>query len=131
MHTLSQKSKKVEENNSQKHFTTDMIVEIKNREGNIVPIRALLDTGTTATVILREFVAKSCIKSTSKRRTKWQTLGGTFTTKSESLIDFKFPELNQGKTITWPVYVDDKTKKEETHYDVIRKTPSFPLGHSN
>jgi hypothetical protein len=39
-------------------YTADIIVEIKNRDGSVVPMRALLDTGTTATIILREFVGK-------------------------------------------------------------------------
>jgi hypothetical protein len=34
-------------------YTADVIVEIKNRDGTVVPMRALLDTGTTATIILR------------------------------------------------------------------------------
>jgi hypothetical protein len=34
-------------------YTADIIVEIKNRDGTVVPVRALLDTGTTATIILR------------------------------------------------------------------------------
>ena len=113
------KKQKVEEKSEQNYFTTDIIVEIKNRDGNIVPIHALLDTGTTATILLREFVAKGRIKATSKRHTKWRTLGGTFTTKTESLIDFKFPESNQDKTITWPVHVDEKTQRKDTHYDMI------------
>jgi hypothetical protein len=34
-------------------YTADIIVEIKYRDGTVVPMRALLDTGTTATIILR------------------------------------------------------------------------------
>jgi hypothetical protein len=34
-------------------FTADIIVEMKNRDGTVVPMRALLDTGTTSTIILR------------------------------------------------------------------------------
>jgi hypothetical protein len=34
-------------------YTADIIVEIKNRDGTVVPMGALLDTGTTATIILR------------------------------------------------------------------------------
>jgi hypothetical protein len=34
-------------------YTADIIVEIKNRAGTVVPMRDLLDTGTTATIILR------------------------------------------------------------------------------
>jgi hypothetical protein len=29
-------------------YTADIIVEIKNRDGTVVPIKALLDTGTTS-----------------------------------------------------------------------------------
>jgi hypothetical protein len=34
-------------------YTADIIVEINNRDNTVVPMRALLDTGTTATIILR------------------------------------------------------------------------------
>jgi hypothetical protein len=34
-------------------FTADIIVEIKNIDGTVVPMRALLDTGNTATIVLR------------------------------------------------------------------------------
>jgi hypothetical protein len=34
-------------------YTADIIVDIKNRDGTVVPMRTLLDTGTTATTILR------------------------------------------------------------------------------
>jgi hypothetical protein len=54
----------------------------------LVPMRALLDTGTTATIILREFVGKGRARINTKKRTKWKTLGGTFTTNYESLLDF-------------------------------------------
>jgi len=40
------------------HLTTEIIVEIKDRHGEVKPIRCLLDTGTSATIILRKFVAE-------------------------------------------------------------------------
>jgi hypothetical protein len=58
-------------------------------------MRDLLDTGTTATTILKEFVGKVIART----RTKWKTLGGTFTTSYESLLDFKFPELSKSKVV--------------------------------
>ena len=64
-------------------------------------------------------MAKGRSKSTSKKRIKWKTLGGVFTTRSESLIDFKLPELHQNKTVTWTVHVDDKTKRTESSFDMI------------
>jgi hypothetical protein len=54
-------------------------------------MRALLDTGTTSTIILREFVGKVRARTNTKKRTKWKTLGGAFRTNNESLLDFKFP----------------------------------------
>jgi hypothetical protein len=50
--------------------TADIIVQIKNRDGTVVPIRALLDTGTTSTIILREFVGKGRARTNTKKRTK-------------------------------------------------------------
>jgi hypothetical protein len=48
-------------------YTADIIVEIKNRDVTVVPMRALLDTGTTATVILREFVVKGRARTNTKK----------------------------------------------------------------
>jgi hypothetical protein len=49
---LKHEPKETQENNPVQ-YTADIIVEIKNRDGTVVPMRALLDTGTTATIILR------------------------------------------------------------------------------
>jgi hypothetical protein len=64
-------------------YTADIIVEINNRDGTVVPMRALLDTGTTATNILREFMGKGRARTNTNKITKWKTLGGTFTTNYE------------------------------------------------
>jgi hypothetical protein len=100
-------------------YTADIIVEIKNRDGTVVPMRALLDTGTTATIILRGFVGKGGARKNTKKRTKWQTLGGTFTANYESLLDFKFPEISTSKVVTWQAHVDDKTSSKEAAYHMI------------
>jgi hypothetical protein len=89
-------------------YTADIIVEIKNRDGTVVPMRSMLDTGTTSTIMLREFVGKSRARTNIKKRTKWKTLGGTFTTNYESLLDFKFSEISISKVVTWQARVDDK-----------------------
>jgi hypothetical protein len=82
-------------------------------------MRALLDTGTTASIIIREVVGKGRARTNTKKRTKWKTLGGTFTTNYESLLDFKFPELSTSKVVTWQAHVDDKTSSKEAAYDMI------------
>jgi hypothetical protein len=63
-------------------------------------MRAFIDTVTTATKILREFVGKGRALTNTKTITKWKTLGGTFTTNYESLLYFKYPELSTSKAVT-------------------------------
>jgi hypothetical protein len=82
-------------------------------------MRALLDTGTTSTIISREFVSKGRARTNTKKRTKWRTLGGTFTTNYESLLDFKFPEISTSKVVTWQAHVNDKTSSKKAAYDMI------------
>jgi hypothetical protein len=100
-------------------YTADSIVEIKNRDGTVVPIKALLDTGTTATIILREIVGKGRAHTNTKKITKWETLGGTFTANYESLLDFKFPEISTRKVVIWQAHDDDKTSSKEVVYCMI------------
>jgi hypothetical protein len=85
----------------------------------VVPIRALLDTGATYTIILREIVGKGRARTNTKKRTKWKTLGGTLTTNYEFLLDFKFPEISTSKVVTWQSHVDDKTSSKEAEYGMI------------
>jgi hypothetical protein len=58
-------------------------------------------------------------RTNTKKRTKWQKLGGTFTTNYEALLDFKFPVLSTSKVVTWQTRVDDKTSSKEAAYDMI------------
>jgi hypothetical protein len=85
----------------------------------VVPMRALLDTGTTTTTILKEFVGKGRARTNTNKRTKWKTLGRTFTTNYESLLDFKFPEISTCKVVTWQAHLDDKSSSKEAAYDII------------
>jgi hypothetical protein len=82
-------------------------------------IRTLLDTGTTSTIILREFVGKGRALTNINKRTRCKTIGGTFTTNYESLLDFKFPEISTRKVVTWQAHVDDKTSSKKAAYDNI------------
>ena len=101
------------------HYSADSIVEIEDRTGNRVPIRALLDTGTSATLVLRDFVRKGRAKSYKGHSTNWSTLGGNFKTNRKAPIDFKFPELSTDKTITWICHVDENTKTQQANYNMI------------
>jgi hypothetical protein len=82
-------------------------------------MRALLDTGTTAIIIIIEFMGKGRARTNTKKRTKWKTLGGTFTTNCETLLDFKLPKMSASKVVTWQAHLDDKTSSKEAAYDMI------------
>ena len=43
-------------------YTTEIVVELVDSKGKVVPIRALLDTSTTRTIILRQIVAQGFAK---------------------------------------------------------------------
>jgi hypothetical protein len=83
------------------HFTAEVVVEIENKEGNTVPIRALLDTGTSSTIILNEHMRKGFVSHHKGHVTTWKTLGG-----------------NQ-QTVTWVAHVDDENMAEDSIYDMI------------
>ena len=78
-----------------------------------------MDTGTSSTIVLRNFVAKGRAKGYAGKSTTWSTLGGKFKTKHKALIDFTFPELNNQKAVTWICQVDEKHAEEESCYDMI------------
>ena len=101
------------------HYTAETVVEIEDRYGKIVPIRCLVDTGTSHSIVLRAFVRKGRAKSYKGKTTSWNTMGGTFTTKQKALIDFSFPELDPGKKVTWICHADTKTEKANALYDMI------------
>jgi hypothetical protein len=64
-------------------------------------------------------VGKDIARMNTKKRTKWKTIGGTFTINYESLLNFKFPDISTSKFVTWQAHVDDKTSSKEATYDMI------------
>ena len=46
-------------------------------------------------------------------------MGGQFKIKQKALVDFKFPDLNHNKMVTWICHVDAKSKREHALYDII------------
>ena len=100
------------------HYSTEIIVEIKNKNEEIVPIRCLLDTGTSSTILLKPFV--NAAKSHKQpKATMWRTLGGTFQTRKKSFFEFKLPEFSVNKMITWVVHVDDQSDPSTAQYNMI------------
>ena len=81
--------------------TCEILVEIKDRNADVQVLRCLLDTGTTSSIILREFVNTKKAKMTNVKQTRWKTLGGNFTTNKKANIPFKMPEFTSNKKVKW------------------------------
>ena len=82
------------------------------------PVRILLDSGTSGSIVLQHYVKKLRLKQSNKT-TLWKTKGGTFMTEKECKILFQLPELDLTKIIEWTVHVDEKVTPADTHYDMI------------
>ena len=103
----------------QLHYTAEVIVEITNREGTRVPVSALLDTGCTSTIVLKDYVRRGAASSKASKGQEWRTLGGKFVTTKQALIDIKFPELDSQKVVTWVAHVDETTEAKTSPYAMI------------
>jgi predicted aspartyl protease len=95
-------------------YMAETIIEIKDTQGQLVAARALLDTGTTESIVLKQFVQKGHAKTEKGKSTVWNTLGGKFKTKRKALVEFKLPELSNSKKVTWLCHVD----KDRAIYDI-------------
>jgi hypothetical protein len=101
------------------HKTTEIVGEIHNKKGQLVPLRILLDTGSTATILLKHFVQPSTSKVYKGQTTTWKTMGGNFVTRQKRQIQFRLTEFNTSKIVTWPCHIDETTNRKTAQYDMI------------
>ena len=101
------------------HYSAEIMVEVRDGQGGVEPIRALVDTGTTSSLVHRKFVPKGQLSSYKGRKTTWGTMGGQFQTKRKGILDFMFPELDQRKIISWSFHVDENDTPNDAGYDMI------------
>jgi hypothetical protein len=104
---------------SEGHYMAETIIEIKDRLGQLVAAQALLDTGTTKSIVLRHLVRKGHAHTDKGRPTVWNTLSGKFKTTCKALIEFKLPKLSNSKKVTWLCHVDESSNKDQALYNVI------------
>ena len=99
------------------HATTEVVGEILSQNKTKIPIRILLDTGTSSTIILKPFATN--ISRYKHSRTRWKTMGGVFNTRRKAKISFRLPEFSHNKTITWTAHVDETNSPSESQYNMI------------
>ena len=85
----------------------------KRKSKEIFTLKALLDSGATATLINSNFVKH--LKKHKCHPTSWTTQNGTFTTSSKAKIKFLIPELNNQRLVS--AYVHDTP--QDMSYDII------------
>ena len=99
------------------HGATEVIAQVRNESNDVIPLRVLLDSGTSSSIVLRKFVRPIGIQQT--KPVTWKTMGGNFVTRSKAIIKFKLPEFSETKTITWSMHVDDNSDPSHVQYDMI------------
>ena len=87
----------------------------KGRRQKTKPLKVLLDSGTSATIVNKKFCEK--LKCKPAPKTLWKTKGGNFSTNQKVRAIFKLPEFDERKAIEWECHVDD-TKGQQS-YDMI------------
>jgi hypothetical protein len=80
-----------------KHLSTEIVAQVCDARGEIRPMRVLLDTGSSSTIVLRKFV-KTILPGKTKT-VQWSTMGGRFSTTRQAKIKWKLPEFSTNKTI--------------------------------
>jgi hypothetical protein len=101
------------------HKTTEIVVEVRFNNGSVHLLRTLLDSGTSATMLLRKHVEPGRISKYKGNPVKWTTLGCVYTTKRKALMEFQLPEFSLNKSITWSCHVDETTDPKFAQYDMI------------
>ena len=69
----------------------------------IKTIKALLDSGSSSTLISQQYAKKLRLRTENK--TKWKTTAGEFTTSFKTKIEFSLPELHERRVITKTMHV--------------------------
>jgi hypothetical protein len=100
-------------------LTTEFLITLVSPNNNSKPVRCLLDTGTTRSIVLKHYMSFSHHHYKNKTKTKWQTLSGTLTTSKIAAMQFIIPELSTSKQITWACHVDEVSSRDKVPYDII------------
>jgi hypothetical protein len=95
-----------------------VFVYVNDRRGkkNFHPIKALLDSGASATMMSASIATKLKIKTVSTS-TQWSTVGGQLNTNKMCTAQFMLPELSASQTVDWKVHL--KPDSHASQYDMI------------
>ena len=99
--------------------TSEIVVEVVQENGTAKNLKALLDSGTTSSMLLKKFVNKKKLSSFKTKPVRWATLGGVYHTRRRGQVDIRLPEFSLTKNIAWTFHIDESTNPELAQYDMI------------
>ena len=100
------------------HKTTELVGKVHGTNSDGI-LRILLDTGASATIILKDAIKGLSGTVIKEKPTKWTTVGGQFVTTRRREINFTLPEFSTSKDITWTCHEDSNTLRKNAQYDMI------------
>jgi Retroviral aspartyl protease len=100
------------------HTTTEGVGKIHGTDTNGI-LRILLDTGASATIIIKDAIRGFTGPVLKEKPTTWNTVGGQFVPNLQREVRFTLPELSTSKVIQWVCHEDPKTLRKNAQYDMI------------
>ena len=113
-HSYVMPSQRPRKRSKKSHKCSEMLVRIP---GTDQVLKALLDSGTSSSIIRKEFVRSDMLSKCKTKRTRWSTMGGIFETRRKAKVQFQLSEFSLRKKIDWSFHVDET--KTESNYDMI------------
>ena len=107
---------------SYKQQCTETVIMIKMSNGKCKALRALLDSGCTKSIILKQFTEQSNrIYLPPDQQVKYKTYGGYFTSTLVANVQLKFVEFDmyRDRSIEYEVQVNRLQRRSKTKYDII------------
>ena len=103
------------------HFSPIIFVKLvitagkKDRQSKTRLVKALVDSGSSESIIAKAKADKMPVKKT-KKEPQWSMAAGVLTTNTKTATSFSFPELHANKLINQSLHVVDLNIKR---YDMI------------
>ena len=83
----------------------------------IKPIKILVDSGTTSSIIMGSLVKK--LRTKDSTPVSWKTKAGIFKTNKTCKLKFRLPELYEDRIVEYKIHVDDSRTEDNCQYDML------------
>lgn len=95
-----------------------MEVASPNNDEKKLILRCLIDSGSSESIILDEFV-RGLQQKKSENPQRWATKGGVFKTDAQCVVPFYIVDFSTQKRVSWTFHVDSTTLSTRSGYDMI------------